>query len=151
HGFEHLPNPIKALLEWNEVLKDGGIVFMIVPKRDALESDSLRPLATMNEWAKAYSHSVTAETWADVFPENPVAPREHYFVYDPDLLMGLIDGICQEFGLDWNVITYEGTDSKVGNGFTLVYRVCKAATLKESNEPEVAPAEAEAAPALVKP
>jgi ubiquinone/menaquinone biosynthesis C-methylase UbiE len=36
---EHLPDPIAAFFEWNRVLKAGGTIFMIFPKRDALPAD----------------------------------------------------------------------------------------------------------------
>jgi hypothetical protein len=39
HVFEHLPDPIAALVEWNRVVRDGGIVFMIVPVPGALADD----------------------------------------------------------------------------------------------------------------
>ncbi len=34
HVLEHLTNPIKALLEWNRVVKDGGYIFTAIPKRE---------------------------------------------------------------------------------------------------------------------
>ena len=30
--IEHLANPIRALLEWNRVLKDGGLILVVVPE-----------------------------------------------------------------------------------------------------------------------
>ena len=33
HLFEHLNNPIKTLVEWNRVLKDGWIVYMAIPDK----------------------------------------------------------------------------------------------------------------------
>ncbi len=33
HVFEHLVNPIKALVEFNRVLKSGGIVFLTIPEK----------------------------------------------------------------------------------------------------------------------
>jgi len=34
HVIEHIANPIKALFEWIRVLKDGGILVLIVPHKD---------------------------------------------------------------------------------------------------------------------
>src|SRR3990172_3805357 len=39
HVVEHIPDLIKAFLHWNELLKVGGVVVMIFPKRTALPSD----------------------------------------------------------------------------------------------------------------
>ena len=33
HLFEHLNNPIKALLEWNRVLKKGWLIYMAIPDK----------------------------------------------------------------------------------------------------------------------
>lgn len=33
HLFEHLENPIKTLIEWHRVLKNGGIILMAVPDK----------------------------------------------------------------------------------------------------------------------
>jgi predicted SAM-dependent methyltransferase len=33
HVFEHLDNPLKALIEWHRVLKGGGILFLTVPDK----------------------------------------------------------------------------------------------------------------------
>lgn len=34
HVLEHLANPIKALLAWNRVVKEGGCVFATIPKKE---------------------------------------------------------------------------------------------------------------------
>lgn len=136
HVFEHFPNPLAALKEWDNVLKDGGIVFMIVPKRDALQSDAVRPLSTFDQWFEAYDAAVTVDTWENVFPNDHVDRRGHYFVYTPDTLVALIAEACTLHGLEWELIAREDTDSKVGNGFTLAYRVSKPAPVVE-DEPEV--------------
>ena len=33
HLFEHLNNPIKTLIEWNRVLKNGGLIYMAIPDK----------------------------------------------------------------------------------------------------------------------
>ena len=33
HVLEHFPNTIKALLEWDRLIRAGGIIFMIVPHK----------------------------------------------------------------------------------------------------------------------
>lgn len=34
HVLEHLTNPIKALLEWNRLVKDGGYIVTAIPKKE---------------------------------------------------------------------------------------------------------------------
>src|SRR5215470_3467256 len=34
HCLEHIANPIKALLEWNRVLRPNGLMLLILPNRD---------------------------------------------------------------------------------------------------------------------
>ena len=34
HVLEHLTNPIKALLEWNRVVKEGGYIFTAIPQKE---------------------------------------------------------------------------------------------------------------------
>jgi ubiquinone/menaquinone biosynthesis C-methylase UbiE len=43
HLFEHLSNPIKTLIEWNRVLKNGGLIYMAIPdKRRTFDVDRER-------------------------------------------------------------------------------------------------------------
>ena len=34
HCLEHIANPIRALLEWNRVLRPNGLMLLILPNRD---------------------------------------------------------------------------------------------------------------------
>jgi len=54
HVIEHMANPIKALLNWQRVLKTGGRLFMAVPdKRRTF--DELRPLTTLEHLLLDYN------------------------------------------------------------------------------------------------
>lgn len=122
HVFEHLPNPITALREWQRVIKDGGYVFMIVPLPDALPDDIGRPLATRDEliWTL---NGITVDNWD--YKAKPISGerRGHYFVYDAPTLAEHI----AYFFPQWELVDREDKDSKVGNGFTLIYRIYKPA------------------------
>jgi len=36
HSLEHTANPLKALIEWNRVLKPGGILILVVPNKESI-------------------------------------------------------------------------------------------------------------------
>ena len=36
HVLEHFVDPIKTLLEWHRIVKQGGIIFMIIPHKERL-------------------------------------------------------------------------------------------------------------------
>lgn len=124
HMFEHLPDPISALVEWRRILKNGGIVFMIVPKRDALDSDKKRPVSTFEQVWDAYEKKATVDTWDALYPDEPVARRGHYFVYTPELIKQMVEAVDGDW---WELIAEEASDSKVGNGFTLALKLDKPA------------------------
>lgn len=46
HCLEHMANPVKALLEWGRVLRQGGVLLLILPHRD-FTFDWRRPVTTI--------------------------------------------------------------------------------------------------------
>jgi SAM-dependent methyltransferase len=114
HVIEHVPNPIKAFFEWNRILKDQGIVFMIFPKRDADPNDVNRPISEISDFYKQYNN-----------PQPLTDEHCHIWIFTLSSMVGLIDYCNKEHNLGWEIIDYEETDSKVGNGSTVVCRVKK--------------------------
>jgi SAM-dependent methyltransferase len=53
HAIEHLANPLRGLEEWLRVLKDGGILVLVVPHRDGT-FDRLRPITTLDHLISDY-------------------------------------------------------------------------------------------------
>jgi SAM-dependent methyltransferase len=119
HVIEHLPNLIGAFFEWNRVLKPGGVVFMVFPKRNALLSDIRRPITLLDDFIEDYQQHFTVDTHP---LESGHRPRGHYHVFTLDSMLELIDWCNREIGLSWRVEAVEETDSKVGNGHTVVCR-----------------------------
>lgn len=121
HVFEHIPNPILALLEWQRVIKPSGYVVMIVPQPDALLGDN-RPLSTYERLIQAYQENWTVETapfgscYSDHYWKFTAATLRKFI----ELLKLGIEGIPQ---IDWTLIGVEDPDTKVGNGFWLAYQL----------------------------
>lgn len=114
HVIEHVPNPIKAFLEWKRVLKNQGIVFMIFPKKDADPNDVNRPLSEISEFYKQYNN-----------PENILDSSRHFWVFSLSSMVSLINYCNKEHNLSWDIIDSKETDDKVGNGHCIVMRINK--------------------------
>ena len=123
HVWEHLPNTLRALDEWVRVVRPGGFIFAIVPKRDADPADRQRPLTALAELERHYEQRTTYE---DRIPEMCGPSRGHYTVFSPELL--------QEIGSWFNrthawaaleLVAFHETDDKVNNGHAIVWKVKK--------------------------
>jgi hypothetical protein len=115
HVIEHEPNPIKAFLCISSKLKASGIAFFIFPKRNQVDIDAVRPLTTLNEFIDFYRRDF-----------NPLTAqgnhRTHYCVYSLQSFIKLINWCNCNVELGWQIEAIEETDSKVGNGHTIVVR-----------------------------
>lgn len=143
HVVEHLPNLIAALVEWNRIVRVGGYIFMIVPLPDALPGDRNRPVTTLTHLIEDYQLRRTLDT----HPTEgvPGGRMGHYHVLTPDLFLELIDWLRDKRLCDWSLVAREDVDSKVGNGFTLVFRITAkfAAPLTQPVGNPLEPAEVE--------
>jgi 2-polyprenyl-3-methyl-5-hydroxy-6-metoxy-1,4-benzoquinol methylase/glycosyltransferase involved in cell wall biosynthesis len=121
HVVEHLPNVIKGLLEWNRVVRNGGYVFMIVPLKGALPDDEPRELTPVDHFITDYGSGMTI----DSHPVEgvPGGRMGHYHTFSPDSLLEVVEWMKQNKLCDWQLVAREDVDTKVGNGFTLAFRV----------------------------
>lgn len=119
HVVEHLPDLVSAFLEWNRVLKPGGVAFMVFPKRNALEADARRPITPLAEFIDDYNRKASIHTHP---LEAGHGIRGHYHVFTLDSMLELIAWCNRNLDLRWTVERVEKTDSKVGNGHTVVAR-----------------------------
>lgn len=57
HVIEHTANPLKALIEWIRVLKEGGILLMIIPHKEGT-FDRWRPVSTLEHLLDDFNRNV---------------------------------------------------------------------------------------------
>lgn len=121
HVAEHLPNLILCFKEWDRVLKYGGVIFTIIPKRDALPSDAGRAITPLSHFIDDMEANATPDDHID--PEGNTQPRRgHYHVFTLASFKELVDWCNFQRLFRWEFVAEEETDSKVGNGHTVVYR-----------------------------
>ena len=120
HLLQCHPNPIKVLLAWTHVLKPGGILFLIVPQRDAHPFDRSRPLTPVSAFSDAYERDLMPQT-API--PLPYGRGGHYHVYTVGTLLALVGAVNRRLiGARLRVEIVLETDDKVGNGHCLVLR-----------------------------
>lgn len=104
HVLEHFFDPIKAIEEWHRVIKPGGYICMIVPdKRKTF--DRKRPRTELSELIKRHNCQIP----------DPKTNR-HYSVW---VLEDVLE-LCSY--LNYNVIEYMETDTKVHDGFCIIIK-----------------------------
>lgn len=102
HVLEHIFDPIKALKEWHRVIKPQGYICIIIPdKRRTF--DRLRPRTKLNELIRRHSGEI---------PDPNIDTHHNVWVLE-DILE-----LCKY--LNYNVIEYMETDTKVHDGFTVI-------------------------------
>jgi len=109
HVIEHVPNPIKAFIEWDRSLKKDGVIFMIFPKRDADPKDKDKPVSILESFIEQYKH-----------PLPLTDDYCHIWIFTLQLMIDIIEWCNIQKLIDWEIIEKHETDDKVGNGHTIV-------------------------------
>ncbi len=112
HVLEHFINPIKALVEWDRLLKPGGIIFMIVPHKERT-FDKDRERTTLQHLIDDYQNGTT-------IMDDSVNGHEHVWITDD--IVQLIYWMIGNLGMKWFIEEVQDIDDKVENGFTIIIR-----------------------------
>lgn len=126
HVWEHLPNPLGALDEWVRVVRSGGYIYAIVPKRTAEPSDVGRPVTPTEQHIV---HHLLKSKHEERRIMDGLQMRGHYSVFDPKSLLEIETWFnLYHPGARLKRIAFQGSDDKVGNGHAVVWRVTKNAS-----------------------
>ena len=120
HVIEHFFDPIATIKEWLRVIKPGGYIFIIAPKKDD-DPQETRPYTELSELIERHKGSIKPK---DVVMGHevsqvtglPLNDKAHWSVWDLEHFLP----ICQHMGLD--VVESLESDDKVGNGFCVVIK-----------------------------
>ena len=98
---------------------------MIVPHPWALPADKDRAVTPVEHFIDDYHCGHTLETHP--VEGVPGGRMGHYHTFAPDSVVQLVDWMCEKQLCNWELVAREDIDTKVGNGFTLAYKVRHAA------------------------
>ena len=99
---------------WKNELHDRG-------DEEEVEQDAGRELTSLDHFIECYRQNWTLDTHpTDGVPGGRMG---HYHTFTPDSLTDVVDWMRANQLCDWQLVAREDVDSKVGNGFTLVFRV----------------------------
>ena len=122
HCYEHIANPIKSMLEWIRVIKNGGYIILILPEKSTC-FDHKRSISSFETLKNQYSKNVAEDDLTslpeilrnhDLSLDPPAGNFEqftlrsldnfnnrclHHYVYSIDLLKEVID-YCTEISLE---------------------------------------------------
>ena len=57
HCLEHVANPLRALAEWKRILKDDGLLLLVLPHKDGT-FDCRRPVTTLAHMVEDYEKQI---------------------------------------------------------------------------------------------
>jgi SAM-dependent methyltransferase/glycosyltransferase involved in cell wall biosynthesis len=121
HVLEHFPNPIKALLEWDRLIRPGGIIFMIVPHKERT-FDKRQARTSLRHLIEDFLSDNKA------FHKNP-SGHDHCWITED--ILALANWMIDTLHVKWEIAEVQDVDDKVGNGFTIVIKKKKNRVLQK--------------------
>ncbi len=133
HNIEHLANPFKAIAEWIRVLKDGGLLLLVVPHKDRT-FDHKRPITTLEHLVEDFRREIGEgdmthlkeilelhdfEMTPEIADQNAFKSRSlnnasnrclHHHVFDTELVLAILNYfdfkvISHDFMPPFNIVT----------------------------------------------
>lgn len=100
HCLEHVANPLRALGEWKRVLKQGGLLLLILPDRDGT-SDSQRPVTSIEHIKRDFARNVGEDDMTHLEENATESSREmclqnyryrmmHHHVFDTQTAVAML-------------------------------------------------------------
>jgi SAM-dependent methyltransferase len=108
HVLEHFADPIAALLEWYRIVRPDGYIYMIVPHMERT-FDRGRERTTLASLQARHAGTSVATP-------DPETGHCNYWVTED------IVELVRSIGQGWELVDFQDTDDKIGNGFTVVLR-----------------------------
>ncbi len=108
HVLEHFSDPIAALIEWHRVVRPDGYIYLIAPHMERT-FDRDKTQTTLASLQARHAGTETA---------TPDPETGHYSYWVTEDVIELV----REIGLDWELVDFQDTDDKIGNGFAVVLR-----------------------------
>ncbi|MGB3399429.1 MAG: hypothetical protein WBA34_04565, partial [Candidatus Deferrimicrobiaceae bacterium] len=111
------------LIEWDRLIKPGGIIFMLVPHKERT-FDKHKTRTTLQHVVDDYYNNNTK-------PNSDPDGHEHYWITKD--VLDIITWMIQNLNMSWKILKVLNRDDKVGNGFTIVIKKGKRILKKKSS------------------
>ena len=129
HVLEHTSNPLATLSEWDRVVRPGGYVFLIVPKRESPYGDSHRRISPIQDFLSAYDQSWDNQQAYDFMYDRPTSEfdimRGHIWVFDLYTLIGLVAFCNVNNFFNWKLLEAHETDDTDHTGHMAIWQKLK--------------------------